>query len=304
MPPRWISLAAGLAVLTGIIGVVIGVSLAPDGDEPADEVAQVESGTDTGVSNVGEVINVADSLDTFDRPDDPARLGAVPGGADWEAAVGTWGVLAGQAYLVNSVAGRNLAVVDAGSANGTYQVAIPTVADGAGLVFRYRDPANYWAFVAVPGYATWAAIKVVDGQEESAANTGLSAVADGSTLGVRLDGDTIDLMVDSQVVTTITDGELSDATRVGLTSRNDGARLDDLRAEDGDAAGTETTGPDQVEEGGAETDDAPPSTEATEPPVVGPTVPTPDGSTPEPEALGPAGSIADEGALPARSGPG
>ena len=41
----------------------------------------------------GRRIDVEGSLDAFDRPDDPASLGAVPGGPRWRADEGTWGVV-------------------------------------------------------------------------------------------------------------------------------------------------------------------------------------------------------------------
>jgi hypothetical protein len=224
MPSRTIYFATAIAVVAGLIGLLIGTNLAPD-DEA--EVAEASG----GVSNVGEVVSVSDLFDSFDRPDDGASLRALPRGPVWSVPAGTWGIVDNQAYLPGPIAGRNLAVVDPGVAEPTLQVEVPVVSDGTGLVFRYRDVANYWAFVAVPAYATWAVVKVVDGREQVMASTGLSDTADGTVLGIRLSGETIDLILDSRVVTTINDPELADATVIGLTARDSASRLDGLRVE-------------------------------------------------------------------------
>lgn len=270
MPSRWIYLAAAIAVVTGLVGVVIGVNLAPDDDT-------VVTGGDTGggVSNVGEVVSVSQSFDPFDRPDDDASLGAPPEGPSWETPAGTWGILADQAHLSQPIAGRNLAVVDVGQAESSFQLQVPVVSDGAGLVFRYLDVTNYWAFVAVPAYATWAAVKVVDGREQAVVNTGLSATADGTVVGVRLSGETIDLILDSRVVTTINDPELAGATGIGLTARDATARLDDLRIDQpGDDAETDEEAETEEDTGPGESQPAP---DPPDPPAVDGDPPAVDG---------------------------
>jgi hypothetical protein len=97
-----------------------------------------------------EPFTVLRPLDSFDRPDDALGLGAVPGGPQWEAAADTWGIAANQAYVVTPAAGRNIAVVELGQEEGAVQVRIPKMTAGAGIVFRYRDPSNYWAVFARP----------------------------------------------------------------------------------------------------------------------------------------------------------
>lgn len=227
MPSRWIYSTSATAVVAVLLGVVIGANLGDD--EGAEVTAQSSDGLSSGVSNVGQIVEVSRGFDSFERPDDPADLGLSAGGEPWNQAVGTWGVQAGQAFLAGPIGGRNLAVVDPGRSDGRVQVQVAVASEGAGLVFRYQDPFNYWAVVAVPAYATWTAIKVVDGREQVAADTGLSAAADGTSIGVRLDGETIDVVLNSRVIATVTDAALVRATGVGLTARDDIARLDDLR---------------------------------------------------------------------------
>lgn len=270
MPSRWIYVAAGMAALSGLLGVVIGANLAPD-----EEAVVAEAEPDGGMSNAGEVVSVSDLFDSFDRPDDVASVRALPRGPVWSAPAGTWGIAGSQAYLSGPIAGRNLAVVELSVPESTVQIQVPVVSDGAGLVFRYRDVTNYWAFVAVPAYATWAAVKVVDGREQAVATTGLSATANGTAIGVRQSGETIDLILDSRVVTTITDPELADATGVGLTARDATARLDGLRVEQPEApveADGAPEGGSPPEAGGApETDPGAEVGGVTDPGASGPT---------------------------------
>jgi len=206
----------------------------------------------------GEVLSVSGTADPFDRPDDPSSLGAVPEGPPWRAEAGTWGVVAGQAAVTTPAQGHSLAVVPLGGGDGTVQVRLAKVVNGAGIVFRYQDPLNYWAVVAVPYYATWAVSKTVGGHTSGMGSTGLSAVQDGTTVAVRLVGGTIDVAVEGQVRRTVADADLRRAPSVGMvapagTGASD-ARFDDFHlALPGDralpapvAAESSTTKPSEV----------------------------------------------------------
>ncbi len=192
-----------------------------------------DAGSTTG--NEGEMVTVAGTIDQFSRPDDPSSLGIMPGGPVWFNESGTWGVTSDQAYLSEPGPDRSHAVIDTGQSNHVVQVRLPTLVNGAGLVFRYRSPLDYWAVVAVPGYATWAVIKVADGNEQVVADTGLSPVADGTAVGVRTEGPAIDVILEQRVVRTITDDHLIDADKVGLTAQQlpgvdpGAARFDEFR---------------------------------------------------------------------------
>lgn len=169
--------------------------------------------------SAGEVVQVGGTLDAFERPNQATGLGTMPEGPAWFADTGTWGISDGQAYLSAPANGRNHAVVDLGQAYGAVQATLPKVVNGAGLVFRYRNPFDYWAVVAVPAYATWAVVRVQGSQEEVVANTGLSPIDDGTRVAVRLDGDDIDIVLDTQVVRTITEAVVGTATKVGMTAQ-------------------------------------------------------------------------------------
>lgn len=183
------------------------------GDGPAD------GGVVPAGPSLGEVVQVLATVDPFERSNQAAGLGTIPDGPAWFADTGTWGISDGQAYLSAPANGRNHAVVDLGQPEGSVQATLPRVVNGTGLVFRYRNPFDYWAVVAVPAYATWAVVRVQGGQEEVVANTGLSPIADGTTVAVRLDGDAIDIVLDTRVTRTITDAVVGRATKVGMTAQ-------------------------------------------------------------------------------------
>ncbi|MDQ3352904.1 MAG: hypothetical protein M3507_00155 [Actinomycetota bacterium] len=222
-----------VAVVLRVVSVVV-----EDGDddgrgERAVDEPTIEQET-TAPPDLRELVQVSGTVDSFTRPNDPATLSSVPGGPPWSAEAGTWGIGEGQAYLSGPVPDANLVVVDLGQGDGAVSVRLGSVVSGAGLVFRYRSPLDHWAVVAVPGYATWAVVKVVDGTEEVVGNTGLSSVVDGTTVAVRLRGPTIEIAIDERLAQTITDETLADATRAGLrvTSRSGvdaaAARFDDF----------------------------------------------------------------------------
>ena len=83
----------------------------------------------------------------------------------------------------------SIATVDVGRSDGWVQVTASSMPTGTGLVFRYRDPQNYFRITAVPQYGTLNVIKVVDGRETRVGSTGLTNFGNGSTIGVRLRGD-------------------------------------------------------------------------------------------------------------------
>jgi hypothetical protein len=231
---RWL-VAGGVGLL--VLGLVTGLVIAGANQSPKSAGSGAAAGTVQGggpkvTSHEGELVTITGSVDGFERPDNPVNLGAMPAGLPWRAAVGTWGIAAAQAAATTPLAGRNVAVVDAGRADEAVQVRVAKVTNGSGVVFRYRDPGNFWAVVAAPGYATWAIVKVVAGKDRVVGNTGLSPVADGTAVGVRAQGDTIDVLVDGRVTTTFGDVAFKDATMAGLTVEGlEGgkARFDDFR---------------------------------------------------------------------------
>lgn len=195
---------------------------------------EVSRGTVQGKEdNAGQSVWVQGSSERFDRADNPTRLGAMSGGPTWRTGRSRWGISAQQARVSDPEEGRSMAVVELGHAVGAAEVRVSKVAAQAGLVFRCRDRNNYWAVVALPSYSTWAVIRVVGGIEQVVTDTGLSSTEDGTRISVRMEEDRIDVAVDTQVRTTITDGILQEASRVGMTAGGTEAteaRFDDFVA--------------------------------------------------------------------------
>lgn len=80
--------------------------------------------------------------DGFDRPD-AADLGTAPTGQDWST-VGSASIVSGTAVLDGG--GYDLTSLDAGVADGTVSVSMPSVGDEFWLVARLSDSDNYWRF--------------------------------------------------------------------------------------------------------------------------------------------------------------
>lgn len=217
----------GAALLLLVVGAVAGYGLRGKVATSQSPKAPVSS-----VVQAGGTLTVAGTADSFDRPDNPASLGSSSPAMPWRAVAGTWGIVANEAALTNPAPDKSIAIVPLSAGDGAVQVRLPKMANGAGLVFRYRDNRNYWAVVAIPPYATWAVLKTVDGVTSTVRNTGLSATQDGTTVAVRMIAKTIDVAIGGEIKTTITDGALLQAPMVGMIVRgpNPGdPRFDDFQ---------------------------------------------------------------------------
>ena len=186
------------------------------------------------ITNQGEkdeLIGVVGTLDTFDRRNTTAGLGDFDAAGRWQADAGSWGISDNEAYVATPSDRGSYAVVARSHAEGAVQVRLSKVTSGAGLLFRYRGVSDHWAVIAVPQYASWAIVRVVDGKSTPVANTGLSSTNDGTTLAVRLDGRKIEVIVNGRVMKTLTDDALRDGkvgmVAIGPDARN--ARFDDFR---------------------------------------------------------------------------
>lgn len=245
-------LLAALLVLVIIRIVTVWTESAGTSSTTSEPEANALPGTtDADDGALGEVIEVVGTLDSFERPNDAQSLGSIPNGPMWFADAGIWGISNGQAYVSGPDDGRNHAVIDLGEQDGAVRAQLNRVVNGAGLVFRYQSPFDYWAVVAVPAYATWAIVQVVDGEELVVDNTGLSPIADGTAVAVRMEGDSIDIAFNGRVAATIGVADPSEATRAGLTAQAipgidaAAARFDDFAVAllDGRSLPTATTEP-------------------------------------------------------------
>ncbi|MGI8778458.1 MAG: hypothetical protein ACR2LJ_13995, partial [Acidimicrobiales bacterium] len=184
------------------------------------------------VQREGQPLVVGGRVDSFDRPDDPKNL-VGPASFPWTVAAGTFGIVGNQAFAGPEPTARSMAVVTLGRPEGAASVRLSTAQTNAGMLFRYRNPTNYWAVLLVREFASWAVVHVVNGRQVVVANTGLSTTSDGTVVGVRLRGNDIDVALNGTVVKTITDATLKSATGIGITAMSPGpdlAHFDDFTA--------------------------------------------------------------------------
>lgn len=178
-------------------------------------------------------IAIFGTTDQFDRADSTTTLGALAPRHRWQAVAGTWGITEHQAHLAAADPLRSIAVVDLGQGDGGVQVRLDEITESAGIVFRYENPYNYWAVIAIPEVSTWNVIKVSDGDTEVVGNTGQSPTVDGTTIAVRMVGDTTGVVVNGRLRKTLVDDFLAAAGGVGITGKGpdaEDARFDDFVA--------------------------------------------------------------------------
>jgi len=154
--------------------------------------------------------------DTFDRDADPQSLGQAGSGQDWDAVSGTWGVEGGVAQNTTAAPdGPSMAVVPEGTGDGLTEVTMNVVEQGAGLVFRYLDPDNYWTVTANPGVGSWTVTRVLEGEDELIGELPAST-ADGTTISVEQKGSSLRFLVEGVEYLSINDGALGEQLQGGL----------------------------------------------------------------------------------------
>lgn len=162
-------------------------------------------------------------LDSFNRPDDPGRLGSDPGGPAWQAVTGTWGITGRQAYLSVPSAGGGVAVANVGRPVVNAEVRVADVAAGAGLVFAYRDPADYWAIEDEPYYGTWNIVQVQAGTVRGRGNVGLADTGNGTVVSATVHGSRATVTIDGRAARILSDPTLASGTGAGLVDAGGGA---------------------------------------------------------------------------------
>ncbi len=93
------------------------------------------------------------------------------------------------------------------------------VRGGAGLVFRYASPADFWQLVPAPAFRTWVVQHVLGGR--LAANEDLHVVGaeDGTVVQVELSGTEISVKVSDQEAIVLDDPAGAGRTVVGFAAR-------------------------------------------------------------------------------------
>ena len=203
--PRW-QVVTGLVV----IAVLLIVSIA------AGALALTAPSEDDGGDKLAVTIT-----DDFVR-NEPDGLGVADSGQTWEENQGGWSV-SNFGAKVADVDGRldSIATVDLEDTDGLLRVTLSPVAEGAGVVLRYRNPSDYVAVEAEPAFGTWSISQVARGERRDLGQLGLSRARDQTTIEIRLRGSSIDFYVEGVYRTTVTHDANPDATRFGLFSTAD-----------------------------------------------------------------------------------
>ena len=158
------------------------------------------------------------TFDDFDERTGSLAGTSTPEGFTWEVPEGQFVVDDGSVRASRGV--KSLAVLDLGRVPETIDAEFGGIENGAGIMFRYADPANYWSVVAARDFGTWNILKVVNGAAKFVGNTRVGLSPDGS-LEIRLAGPSIRVVVNGQERAAIVDGALQQATGSGLVAADD-----------------------------------------------------------------------------------
>lgn len=158
-------------------------------------------------------IDVEGTTVEFRQPGADGALPTAGGLGGWAYEGGTWSVQGGAVGQATE-AGLTFATLTP-EPGASVEASVDLLADGAGVVFRYQDPANHWGVRAVPSFGSWNIFKVVDGRETIERVLAGQAL-DGTRVGVQQSGTRFRVMLNGLVRSTIEDEALADATGVGL----------------------------------------------------------------------------------------
>lgn len=152
-------------------------------------------------------------VENFDRPDAPTL--------DFQNAPlflvtsGSFGVVGGRAKSTSpsdSVAVASLPGNDVGAVS----MAIFDAKPGSGLVFRYRDPSNYWIITPHPTHGTWSVVKVEAGNPSTLTETANAVGTENVTISVQTTNDDIVVRLNGRMETVLTDAFLAEVPATGM----------------------------------------------------------------------------------------
>jgi hypothetical protein len=210
--------AAALVIAVG--GVFIGMNR---DDSASSTESQAKIASASGLTGKCAGYDPKKATGGFSGPDSTTSLGrTTTTKKTWKTDAAEFGISGSQAYVVSRLSGAPAqAVVTQSSANGVVCATISSVHLGTGVVFRQQDPANYWMFTAVPGYATWNVTLVQDGVPKLIGNTGLTTFDDGTVISAQMFGNKLNLYVNGKLRKSITSSKFAKARSVGIISAGD-----------------------------------------------------------------------------------
>jgi hypothetical protein len=205
-------LAGGILRFTAFVGDPESVAMLPQPDGLAFPTGDLDR------SGYWSLVGLEPTLeDTFDRSD-ADDLGTADSGQPWEVTAGSWAIRNDGAVATGDpAAGPQLAVVPQVVNDGLVEVGLRVAATGAGLVFRYEDPRNYWAVTADTTTITWTVTQVIDGEATTAGQFS-APVFDGVTISVTQNVATVRFLVEGIEYYRVLDPTPDEVLRTGLVA--------------------------------------------------------------------------------------
>lgn len=224
--PSRLLIVSAIAVVSSLaLGFLAGRTTAPD--QTTNEMPPAEGGEQGPAAGFptgdedradywGLVGVTATVLDDFDGAADSSALGETMTEQVWGSVRGRWGTTGEKARLVAPEETEpSLAVVDSGSDQTLTEVTLSVVEAGAGLVFRYADPSNYWAVIASPDLQSLSLMRVEDGFVAEAGTVD-RPVTDGLTVAASTRPATIQVFVEGKLALQVAEPVAPGRTGSGL----------------------------------------------------------------------------------------
>ena len=183
-----------LAVVIAVLGLVgLGASLA---------LSRLDS--EKSATTTPKVTTTV--YDDFAR-DTTSGLGTAPSGQEWTTPLGTWAAAGGKASVAipnDQGGGRNIALIDLGSPNGSVSAKADRMTSGWGLIFRYQGQYNYWMISATPKFGAFTVMEVEDGKVRRV-GTASGSVVDGVIVKVVFQGPKLTVFIDGKETAAVID---------------------------------------------------------------------------------------------------
>jgi hypothetical protein len=165
------------------------------------------------------------ATDNFDRPG--PELGTFPGHGPWTNLVGTIEIEKGVARTadIDPKANLQLATVDAGSADVSVEVKLPSPVDRAGVAVRVASADRFIGLFATSDYGTYTLARFNNGKldpDDIIGNADLTGVSVGDVIGIRAKGSKVEILTNGTVRNSFDDPKLEiEGTGVGMFAVRD-----------------------------------------------------------------------------------
>jgi hypothetical protein len=154
--------------------------------------------------------------ENFDRPDaetldfNNAPLFLVP--------AGSFAIRDGRAVRSSAEDAVALASLPDGKI-GAVSMTVLNANTGSGVVFRFRDLANYWVVTPHASHGTWSLVKIQGGVATTMAETASAVGTENVSISVQTDGDRIVVRLNGRMETVLSDAFLGGVASTGFIAK-------------------------------------------------------------------------------------